>query len=381
MDGMGPSSLDPLIAAFMSGWGVGQGNPIFAERLGAVNRCLQLTAQQIASMPLVQSGKAPEPAWLQNPEPDLYTGVSDAIFVATWSRYARGETFFYCTSRYSNGYPATFVVLDPVTMQVQRDDYGIPQYESNSYPLKREDVLHIKRDHRPGQLRGTPALEAYWSNIASAWASETFAADNMNRGGVPATVLKWSQGKLTAKQAEALQNQWVAAVQNRMGAPAVLDQNLDYSVLAFSPKDLMLLELREFDTKQIASAFGVPAFLLNLPQAGGLNYTNPVQLFDIWWRSELLTTAHSIAVGLSNWLPANNWLSFDPSIVLRPDFSTMVASYLQLLAQNVVTADEVRAHVLNLPPLSEGEDLGLINQPAITEAAATQPPSLAAVRA
>jgi HK97 family phage portal protein len=336
------------------------------EKLGAVNRCLQLTSQQVSAMPLKYNGRSPQPAWTQNPEPEYYNDIAEAIFAAVWSRYSRGETFLYVTSRLATGFPATWIVLDPVTMSVTADEYGAPIYESNGYALAREDVLHIKRDPRAGALRGTPALQAYWSNLASAWSSETFAANNFDRSGVPATVLKWNQGKLTQKQASDLQAQWVAAVSNRQGAPAVLDQNLDFSVLAFSPRDLMLLELREFDTKQIASAFGVPAFLLNLAMSGGLTYQNPVQLFEIWWRAELLPNAHALTAGLSNWLPGGNWIEFDPSLVLRPAFETMVSSYIALLNAQVVTADEVRARVLNLPPLAEGEALGLTEQPGVT---------------
>lgn len=361
---IGPTSIDGMVTAFMDSYSPNGSSGLMAERIGAVNRCLQLTSQQIATMPLKYNGKSPQPGWVSNPEPELYSGINEAIFAAVWSRYARGEAFLYVTSRYASGFPATWLVLDAITMEVTRDAYGLPQYVSNSIPLNAKDVLHIKRDAKAGQLRGTPALEAYWSNLASAWSSESFAADTFNHSGVPSAVLKWN-GKLTAEQAATLQAQWVAAVSSRSGAPAVIDSNLDYGILAFSPKDLMLLELREFDTKQIASAFGVPAFLLNLPQAGGLNYSNPSQLFDIWWRSELLTCAHSFAVALSTWLPMGNWLDFDPSIVLRPDFPTLVTGWLAMLDHSVVTADEVRAHVLNLPPLSEGEAIGLINQPTI----------------
>ena len=77
--------------------------------------------------------------------------------------------------------------------------------------------------------------------------------------------------------------QWI----NRVGGlsePAVLPPDLDFQELAFSPKDLTLLETREWDAKQIAAAFGVPAPLLNMTLAGGLTYQNP-SASSIWWRS------------------------------------------------------------------------------------------------
>lgn len=357
---IGPNSIAPMLAGFPSGYAF---SPYFAEKLGTVARCLQLNAQQISTMPLNLRGAVDTPPWLTNPDPEVYNGIHEALFAAIWSRYARGEYFLYATSRLATGYPATWVVLDPLTMRVEYDAYGVRQYESNGFPLAREDVLHVMRDPRPGQLRGTPALSAYWSNLQSAFSTESFAADFFARSGVPSTVLKFG-GKLTARQATDLQEQWIAAVSARSGAPAVLDQGLDLTVLSFSPKDLMLLELREYDAKQLAAAFGVPGFLLNLPQAGGLNYSNPAMLFDLWWRAELMPAAAATESALSTWLPRGNWVAFDPSVILRPDFQVLVSTYLALLDKGVVNVDEVRAQVLNLPPMEAETDLRTFGEPA-----------------
>src|SRR5215471_2678694 len=373
---LGPNSIAPYVQNFPWGaWGPSW-SPYLGERIGTVARCLQLNAQQVATLPLMLRGPTSTPVWLTNPDPDIYNGIAEAIFAATWSRYARGETFLYVTSRYADGYPATWVVLDPITMTVEWDEVtGARTYASNGYPLPREDVLHVMRDPRPGALHGTPALAAYWGNLQSAFSSEDFASNFLALSGVPAVALKYA-GKLKEGQAEALQDQWVQAVARRSGAPAVLDQGLDLQTLAFSPKDLMLLELREYDAKQLATAFGVPAFLLNFQQAGGLQYTNPAQLFDLWWRSELMPAAASLETALSTWLPSGNWVVFDPSVILRPDLSTLASTYLALLAANVVSVDEVRANVLNLPPLEE-TDVATFGEPA--SAATSAPVALGAV--
>lgn len=358
-----PTSIAPLVSAFSESWGYAGVSPYLAERIGAAARCLQLASQQVATLPLRHRGPGVEPSWLGNPEPGVYNGISDAIFAATWSIYARGNAYLWVTSRYQTGFPATWVVLDPVTMSVTADQYGEATYRSNGYKLDPRDVLHVRRDFKPGTLVGTGCLDAYWSNMASAAAAESFAADFFNRGGVPSAVIKWDR-PLSPEQATSLQAAWVNAVSTRAGAPAVLDKGLDYSVLTFSPRDLMLLELREYDAKQIAGAFGVPAFLLNLPQADGLNYSNPAQLFDLWWRAELMPCAHRIEAGLSAWVARGNWVEFDPSIILRPDLPTLADTWLKLLGAGVVTPDETRAAVLDLPPLSEGEALAMIDEPS-----------------
>jgi HK97 family phage portal protein len=359
---LGPASISPLVRQFAESWGFGWPSYL-QEHIGAASRCLQLAAQQVATLPLRHRGSGVDPAWRSNPEPALYNGLCDAIFAATWSTYARGEAFLWVTSRYETGYPASWLVLDPVTMNVDTDGFGEKQFRSNGYQLDPRDVLHVLRDPRPGKLRGTGSLEAWWSNLSSAAAAEHYAANVLDRSGVSPYALKHSK-RLLKKQAEDLQAQWVEAVAGRSGAPVVLSDGLELERLAFSPRDMMLLELREFDSKQIAAAFGVPAFLLNLPQADGLNYSNPAQLFDLWWRAELMPAAHRIEVALSTWLPRGNWVEFDPSVILRPDFPTLVDTWLKLQAAGVVSVDETRTAVLDLPPLAEGDAIAQIDEPA-----------------
>src|SRR4029077_3737592 len=56
------------------------GNAALAERVWVASRCVQLNAQQIASMPLEFHGAADEPAWVSSPDPTLFpNGVGDAL--------------------------------------------------------------------------------------------------------------------------------------------------------------------------------------------------------------------------------------------------------------------------------------------------------------
>ena len=62
---------------------------------------------------------------------------------------------------------------------------------------------------------------------------------------IPNTILK-SEQKLTQEQATELQDQWVQRAGIRRGAPAILPPKLDFSVLSFAPKDLLLLEAQQW---------------------------------------------------------------------------------------------------------------------------------------
>src|SRR5262245_11485278 len=95
--------------------------PRMVDRIWVVNRCMQLTCQQIASMPLRFFGKRDAPAWVANPDPAWYpNGIGDAVFAAAWSMYGWGDAFLYITARYADGFPAAWTVLDPAVLNIKQ---------------------------------------------------------------------------------------------------------------------------------------------------------------------------------------------------------------------------------------------------------------------
>jgi HK97 family phage portal protein len=337
------------------------------DRVWVANRCLQLSCQQIAAMPMRFYGSY-EPAWVANPDPVYFpNGVGDALFAAAWGMYGWGDAFLYVTDRYVNGYPSAWTVLDPSTVTVQLER-GRRTYRTQQLELDPADVVQITRNPSGG-LRGTSALQAYASQAWGIVAASELGRTMVSGGGQPNAVLK-SQRKLTSEQAAALQEQWVAArARSSIGAPAVLPPEIDFEQLSFSASDLALLDVLQYDARAIASAFSVPAFMLNMPLEGGLTYQNPETLFEVWWRTELRPAAVRIQRALSaNMLPRGSWVELDARAVLAPTFQGQVTSWLDLLKGGVVTVDEVRAAILQLPPLEQG--------PALEEL--TEPPSAAA---
>ena len=371
-----PTSLEPLIQAWFSrldsplGWGTLQ------ERIGIADRCLQLASQQVAGLPL-KSQSSIKPQWLTNPAPGQYNNIGDGVFAAAWSMYAAGDAFLWVTDRYKDGTVSTWTVLDPraVTVKISNTT-GLRSYHSGTVEIQADDLIQISRNPRPGTLRGTGALDAYWSVMRSAWASENYIVGVLERGGLQSAVLQKTDGRLREGQAQEVQEQWVQAAQSRLGAPLVLDGEFNFSLLNFSPEQMLLLGIREFDAKAICGAFGVPSVLLNLSGPGGLTYSNVSLLYDLWWRSELSYVAGKISGALSQWLPRGSFCYFDATELLRPEPSANVAMWLSLHQAGIVTADEVRAATLSLPPLVPPDDAAeelLLPSEANTNPSMTEP--------
>lgn len=363
-------------SSFFESLGLTGISPQLSQRVWTANRCLQLNSQQIASMPLRFFGSY-EPAWVANPDPVWYpNGIGDAVFAAVWSMYAWGDAFIYITSRYASGFPSAWTVLDPAPVDVTVVN-GTRRYRSGNLMLNPSDVVQISRN--PGGVRGTSALQAYGSYLYGLLASSELARVLTGEGGVPNAVLK-SQRKIDATQAAALQTMWSERTSVRRGAPAVLPPDIDFQQLSFSPQDLMLLDVQQFDAQVIASAFGVPPYMVNLPIEHGLTYQSPGMLGEHWWRFELLPCADRLQRAFNAaMLPRGSWVEFDAYATLAPPFKESVDAWTLLVEKGIVTVNEARAAVVNLPPMEQGEALAELIEPPTASASPAQAQSASVV--
>ncbi len=303
---------------FSPGWF--PGDAALAERVWVANRCIQLNAQQIASMPLIYHGPndptATEPAWVSSPDPHWYpNGIGDALHAMVRNMYGWGFTCQYITDFYASGFARTWTVLDSGTVRITSEE-GSRVYKVGEQRLDSARIIQIDRNPTT-DVKGTSALCAYaqlaWGLLAAGNQSMT-----VSQGGIPQAVLK-STRKLDEAQATALQTQWMEKTQSRNGAPPVLPPEISFEALSFNPSELALLETQEFDARAIATAFGVPAMLLNMAVTGGLTYQNPAALGEMWWRFELRPTATRIANAFSaQMLPRGQWVSFDAADTFAP---------------------------------------------------------------
>jgi len=348
-------------------WNTSWNGAGLGQRVGVAMTACDLNSRVLATMPTyVMRGDTmvPSPSWTANPEPTLYSSWEEAGKQFVNSLLMRGETFLYCTGRYRSpngitpGQVARWAVVNPDAMNVQVDDGGFTYRLNGSVlgtrepgqPLNQTDVLHIKYQSWPGYIRGLGPLEWCAANAVGAQAMETYAANMASRGGVPWAVLK-SKRNLNGEQSTDLQNAWVSAGASRSGAPAVLSGDLELEILQLSPKDMALLDLRIFDEQRISSAFGVPPFLIGLPQAAGLVYSNASELFSFHWRSMLRPLAQTIASALSNWaLALGQRLEFDPDKYTQPPlaerantYSTLFNIYDPATGKRAIEIDEIRA--------------------------------------
>jgi HK97 family phage portal protein len=259
-----------------------------------------------------------EPMWVSAPDPNIFpNGIGDALFAIVAQLYGWGFSCQYVTSTYADGFPRTWTILPSEHMHIKFGERGSREYRIGSFeaqPLDPRRIIQIDRNPTTA-AHGTSALRAYAQN---AWG--LLAAGNqsmtVNQGGVPPAVLK-SQRKLTKEQAEALQEQWVTRMTERSGPP-VLPPELDFETISFNPADMALLETQEWNSRVIATAFGVPSVILNMALQGGLTYQNPLALMQMWWLTELRTTSKRIMDAFTaQMLPRGQWVTQDATDITQ----------------------------------------------------------------
>ena len=228
------------------------------------------------------------------------------------------------------GFPARFVALHPRAVAIEANGAGGVRIRlgHDGDELPPADVLHVRYQQLPMSVRGIGPLEWLGSNLVSAAALERYAADIAQHG---VWAVLTHPGNLDQQQVADLKLGWQTNRAADPSAPAVLSGGVEFDVLSMSPKDMALLDLRVFDEQRIASAFGVPPFLIGLPNPGGMTYSNASSLFDFHWRGTLRTIAQSIARPLSRWaLPGDQVVEFNRDEYVRPDLAGRAAAYQQL---------------------------------------------------
>lgn len=338
-------------------WGSMVGLGEITKRVSTVYAGIDKQAWQIATMPpyRTQDGVVIKPlAWMRNPQPEVYTGWIEAARQIMFSFLGCGEVFLWATSRFpESGRVRSWIMLNPGWMNVELDG-NIRRYSLNGVDLT-PDILHIRYSSWPGDARGHGPLEAGCGALFGAEAMEKYAANLAIRGGIPWGVLE-SPRRLTAQQANDMRTQYVYSRMSALGAPAVMSGGVTLRPLTFNPKDMALLELRQFDEARIAILLGVPPFLLGLPSgADSLTYSTTESMYDFHWRSALRPFAAMLTEAIGNWALSDpeQALELNRDEYTRPAFAERVNAWATL--HGIVDDDGKRA--IDVPGIQAAERL------------------------
>jgi HK97 family phage portal protein len=286
---------------------------------------------------------------------------------------------------------------------VQRDDQGAPvelhrvdpqavSVETNRltnepvYVIDRQrygfgDVLHLKA---PG---GAAPIKACKEAIGLALILEKNAARLFASGGRPSGIVSVKSvdpngnENVSADALKRVKAVWEAAFgRGKQGGTAFVPADTTYTPTAFTSVDAQFLEMREFQTVEIARALAIPPVLLQ-------DYSRAT-----WSNSEQMGRQF-LQFTLLGWLRA--WenayrralLTFDERAtlnfefivddLLRGDFASRVEGYAKLISSRVLNPNEVRA-LENRAPYAGGDEFVNPNTTSNTAPAPAAPEKEAA---
>lgn len=287
--------------------------------------CLDLNSSVLASMPPYLVGAAPSlnADWLNNPDPDRYTGWSEFARQLFWDFQGVGEAFVLATAWYwpgrdEGGWPARFHVVEPWMVNAEIGGDGRRRYSIGGEDVT-DDILHVRYKSSTSDARGHGPLEAGYGRLVAARLLARYASDLVAAGGIPHSLIIYP-GRLTAEQRAELQFEWVTNRLAAMGMPGVLSGGVDFRTLSFNAEQMGMVDLSRFNEARIAVMLRVPPFLVALPTgADTLTYTNINSLFDFHWRATLRTMAVPVMEAMSGWaLPRGTVVELDSDEYVQP---------------------------------------------------------------
>jgi HK97 family phage portal protein len=268
---------------------------------GTAFACLDLNSGALSTMPPYLVGAAPSlnTEWLTNPNPTVYNSWQEFARRMFYDWQAIGEVFVHADSYYATGWPATFHILPPWSVNVEMRD-GLRHYTIGARDITGR-VLHLRYLSSVDDAHGHGPLEAGAGRLIAAEVYARYATSLAASGGVPPSVLEHPE-ELTAEQSALLKAQWVEARQSSIGEPAVLSGGLKWTPTQVNARDMGLHELQQFNEAAIAVLLGVPPHLVGIPTGDSMTYANVNSIFDYHWRSSLRVHAHAVMLALSGWL-------------------------------------------------------------------------------
>lgn len=343
--------------------------------LPVVDRCLQLTADKVASMPwAVYRGRSQidAPSWISDPQALArdgrrpFVGTMDVRFSAVefWSQFIRsllleGEGIVYTprvpdpvTGEPTGPIIAPCYVLNPRYVEIVNGRYAVASDNADDgYEyLDPRELIVTRWIIKPGYKRGIGILQAHAADLIAARNIRGYS-DNLMQRGVPNGYLKSSKPDLDQTVADSLKTAWMNAHGNVRKSIAVLNATTEFVPIQLNPQAMQYVEMAKLSDWNICHLFGVPPTKLGLSLGSSLQYSTLEQANAEYVQDTLMNIARRVESAIDAALVAGTSMKVNFNQLLRADTTARYSAYSTGLAAGFLTVDEVRA-LEDLPPLA-----------------------------
>jgi hypothetical protein len=294
-----------------------------ALQVPTISRARDLIVSMVGALMLRQYSHVNTPAglepvelpletWMSRPDPQTTPGF-------TYSRTASdlfmfGRAFWYITSRYANGFPASFQWLPAAN--INTEDQAGPfwfgpsdKIRFNGQPVDANEIVQFLSPIDGILATGQRAIDIALrlDQAARRFATNEIAAGYLRQvGGEPMSGDEL--GELAAAWASARQT-------NAIGA---LNEHVTFVEFTSDPSKLQLQEGRQHAALELSRVANIPAYLVGIP-TGGMTYQNAQQarqdLYLFGAKPYIQTIEQTLS--MPNVLPRGRHVEFDVDRYLR----------------------------------------------------------------
>lgn len=339
-------------------------------RASAVYACVRLIAGTIASLPVYvfENGKAKAKAlthplhYLLHSAPNPEQTAFEFWEMTVAHHELRGDGLAEI-ERSGPGRPVGLWPLHPDQMRIERKNrklrYTYQLAQGGPVELEARDVLHI-RDLSLDGMRGLSRIRMMREGIGMAIAAEKHGAALFENGARPGGVIQMT-GELSPEAESRFIKQWNEKHQGINGAHkvALLYGESKFVPISMTSEDAQWLESRNFQTRDIARAFGVPPHMIgDLEKATFSNIEQQAIEFVMHCIRPRLKRIEQ-ALNRALLTPAERVrfnIEFEVDALLRGDYETRMNGHSTAIQSGIKTPNEARGQE-NLPPVDGGDVL------------------------
>ena len=352
-------------------WDIG-GPPPYAQRAISVERCLSLVpvfsavrllADSIASLSPVLYKTGAHGLPVRQPDPPLFIAPSVHGTLPDWLHRAvvcmalHGDAIGIIAETSYDGWPTMVEWLDPQQVVTQDSNrfgpgsYMDPLWYWYGQALPRDRLIHVPWFTMPYRVRGLSPIAAYAATAHVGLASQDYAAQWYEQGGVPPGTFQNVKQTVSKEDADLITARITARLQTRK--PLVYGADWSYTPIAVSPNEARFIETMQLTATQIATIYGIPPEKIGGTTGKSLTYSTVEMNTLDYLTFSLRPWLVRLEKAFTKLFPRGQYVKFDTSEMLRADTKTkaeIAALSLGTPSQPWLTQDEVRADY-DRPPM------------------------------
>lgn len=331
--------------------------------LNATSRaCIGVIADGISRTPISAVRTVGKVSTAVDPTPKLLANPSALVTPDVW-RYQLGyalatdaNAFGLVAASDTTGRPTQveFVAPEDVTERKVKD--GIIEARVKDKGIQRVwphgNLWHVPgKMVPPGSPFGNSPVDAAAKLIDTSLAALEYSNAFFASGGHPDLMLQSDQN-ITADLASDLKSRWLAAHAPGTRGPAIMGAGLKPIPISVDPNETKFLDLIRQCTEEICRIWGIPPSMVFASITGQhMTYANVTQADLHFLKHALEGYFVRIETALTQCLPGVDWSApsvpntravLDRNAILKADAATRYAMYATLIANRLVTINEVR---------------------------------------